>query len=252
MSRDRVDGGLSSVASALDVLGLFQEEPELGVSEIARRLGVAKSTAHRLVTTLHAKGFVQQNHETGGYGLGLRLHELGRLAAARSQLRRAAMPLLESLRVRTGHTIHLAVPDGGDVIFVERLQSKRESPYMRDVSHRWPAHLAASGKVIAAFNPEVAAARIQAGFPGGTDAAIHSVVHYQAALAEVRRNGFAVNDQEAMRGMTTVAAPVRDRDGCARAAISIVSTTQDLDGNLTRRARLVTSAAQRLAHELCL
>jgi DNA-binding IclR family transcriptional regulator len=250
--RERVDGGLSSVASALDVLCLFHTEAELGVTEIARRLGVAKSTAHRLVTTLHSRGFVQRNDETGGYGLGLRLHELGRLAAARSHLRRTAMPLLESLRVRTGHTIHLAVPDGKDIIYVERLQSRRESPYLGDIGHRLPAHVTASGKVIAAFSPHVAEARRSAGFPAWTPSSIRSQASYDAALDEVRRNGFAVNDQEAVLGMTTVAAAVRDREGHAHAAISIVSATRDLDGAIARQARLVTAAAQRLAHDLCL
>lgn len=245
-----VDGGLKSVSSALDVLTCFENDHELGITDIARRLGVAKSTAHRLVTTLCARGFVERNPETGCYRLGLRLFELGQLSVQRSRLRRAALPLLEDLRARTGHTIHLAVPDGADVIYVERLHSHRGLQLLGEVGRRFPAHITASGKVLAAFDPQFAKARRAAGFPPWTSCAIKTAARYDAVLAEARRTGFAVNDEEVVRGLTTVAAPVRDHTGRARAAISIVAPTRDLGGMVGTQARLVTAAAGRLARDL--
>ena len=103
----RVDlhgSGLKSVGSALDVLECFATDGELGVSDIARRLGVAKSTAHRLLQTLASRGFVEQDPHTGQYRLGIHVYELGALALARNELRHAALPFLRQVADR--HRAH--------------------------------------------------------------------------------------------------------------------------------------------------
>ena len=121
-------GGLKSVSTALDVLECFAVDSELGVSDIARRLGIAKSTAHRLLTTLCSRGIAEQNPDTGHYRLGLHLYELGQLAQARSILRHVALPILTRMAKITGHTVNLAVVDGPDVVFLERLEASRRPP----------------------------------------------------------------------------------------------------------------------------
>ena len=100
-----VEGGLKSVASALDLLDCFVEEEELGVSEVARRLGVAKSTAHRLLTTLASRKLIEQNPRNGKYRLGLHLFELGQLALTRVELRKRSLSLLDDKEIQ---------PVGGD------------------------------------------------------------------------------------------------------------------------------------------
>ena len=92
------DDALKSVANTLDVLDCFMTDDELGVSEIARSLGVAKSSAHRMLSTLAGRGFVEQNPDSGRYRLGLHLYELGQLSVSRSRLRQAALPIMEDLR----------------------------------------------------------------------------------------------------------------------------------------------------------
>lgn len=126
VAEDGPRGGVQSVATALDLLDCLADERELGVAELGRRLGIAKSSAHRILTTLVMKGYVQQIPETRNYRLGLRLHELGALVASRSQLRDHALPLLEALRAQTGETAHLAVPEGAQMFYVERLESYHE------------------------------------------------------------------------------------------------------------------------------
>src|SRR5258707_8126778 len=116
-------GGVQSVATALELLDCLAAERELGVVELGRRLGIAKSSAHRILTTLVGKGYVQQVPETRNYRLGLRLHELGALVASRNQLRDHALPLLEALRTQTGKTPPPAVPEGAQMSEVERLRS---------------------------------------------------------------------------------------------------------------------------------
>jgi len=247
-----VDGGLRSVLRALDLLDCFLTEDELGVADIARRLGVAKSTAHRLLTTLCARGFAEQNPQTGHYRLGFHLYELGQLAVSRTDLHQAALPLLEELRERTGCTIHLAVPDGPEIIYLERLHSLRGMRLFHGVSRRLPAHCTSSGKVIAAFDPAVARARAAAGFTRLTSRSIPDAARFDRELAKVRRVGYAVNSDEAKHGLTSVAAPVRDHTGRARAAISLVGPTAEVLGSVERHARLAGAAAHRLSRILCL
>ncbi|MCX9191542.1 IclR family transcriptional regulator [Carbonactinospora thermoautotrophica] len=250
--RNGTDGGLRSVLAALDLLDCFASADELGVSEIARRLGLAKSTVHRLLTTLCARGLAEKNPQTCRYRLGFRLYELGQLAISRFELRQAALPLLEELRERTGCTIHLAIPDGADIVYVERLQTLRGMRLMTNVSRRLPAHCTSSGKAIAAFDPAVAQARRAAGFPQLTSCSIRSAADYDRELEAVRRTGYAVNHDEALVGLSAVAAPVRDREGRARAAISLVGLTREIEGAIERNARLAQAAANKLARTLCL
>lgn len=246
-----VDGGLKSVVAALDVLDCFRDDEHLGVTEIGRRLGIGKSSAHRLLTSLVDRGFVQQDSQTGRYRLGLHLFELGQLAASRLGIRDRALPILQDLRRRTGCTIHLAVPTtNGNVVYIERLHGPGRSAEMATVAHSFPAHLTSSGKVIAAFDPVVAEARRNAGFPAWTSASIRDADEFDSVLDDARRLGIAINDQEVVCGMTAVGAPVRDHHGRARAAISLVATTEEVHGRVDSLGRLAIAAANQLSHDI--
>jgi DNA-binding IclR family transcriptional regulator len=244
------DGGVKSVTAALDALDCFVEADELGVSDIARRLGVAKSTAHRMLTSLCASGLTERNPETGQYRLGLHLLELGQLAANRMRLRRAALPLLEELRQVSGCTVDLAVPAGADVVYVERLETRPGTPLMHAVGRRQPSHCTSSGKAMAAYDDDLARARRAAGFPALTARSIRTVADYDRVLAEVRRRGVAISVGELSAGLSSVAAPVLDASGRARAAVSLIGVSHKLSGDLGRASRLVSVAAQRLTRTL--
>ena len=241
------DGGLKSVATTLDLLDLFMTDDELGVTDVARYLGVAKSSAHRMLTTLVSRGFVEKDPETGRYRLGLHIHELGQLSISRNRLRRTALPLLEQLREMTGQTIHLAVADGADVLHLERLQSREGIDLLADLPHRIPAHCSASGKAIAAFDPVVADARRRARFPILTAASLRTEREFDATLLDVRRRGTAFNNGEGREGAGSIAAPVLDGSGRARAAISIVAAMPVIDRSREHYARLAVAAGQRLS-----
>jgi DNA-binding IclR family transcriptional regulator len=245
---DRVgDGGLKSVATTLDLLDLFMTDDELGVTEVARYLGVAKSSAHRMLTTLVSRGFAEKDPDTGRYRLGLHMYELGQLSISRNRLRRTALPLMEQLREMTGLTIHLAVPDGADVVHLERLQSRAGLELLADLPRRFPAHCSASGKAIAAFDPQMAAARRRARFPVLTTASLRSEREFDATLLDIRRRGTATNNGEGLEGAGSIAAPVFDGTGRARAAISIVGAMPAIERSRDHYARLAVAASQRLS-----
>jgi DNA-binding IclR family transcriptional regulator len=239
--------GVQSVATALELLDWLAIEPELGVAELGRRLGVAKSTAHRIVTTLCAKGYVQRVPETKSYRLGIRLHELGELVASRSQLRDHALPLLESLRNQTGETVHLAVPEGAQMFYVERLESYHGLRFSSRVGRLRPIHLTSSGKAVAAFNPAVAEAACATGFAPRTARTIRTKQQFLRCLAETRARGYAFSIEEDEPGLSSVAAPVLDHTGIARAAISVAGPVARVTGDdIGQMARRVMDAAQRL------
>lgn len=244
--REDVEGGLKSVATALDLLDCFVEDEELGVSEVARRLGVAKSTAHRLLTTLASRGLIEQSSATGKYRLGLHLFELGHLALSRIELRKRSRTLLEEVRERTGWTVHLSIRQGADALFLERLPTLRGMRVMQEYRRRWPLHTTSSGKAICAFDPEAAAARIEAGFPKFTTHTITTAERFSDELAHIRRLGYATSHQELMYSLSSIAAPVLDDHGVAVAAISITGSAQDLEQTEERQARLLTLAARHL------
>lgn len=246
-SEDLGAGGLRSVSTALDVLDCLADEPELGVTEIGRRLGISKSTAHRLVTTLCQKGFLQQIPETRSYRLGIRLHELGETVASRSPLRDHALPLLESLRNQTGETVHLAVPEGSQMFYVERLESYQGLRFSSRVGRLRPIHLTSSGKAVAAFNPTVAEVACANEFERRTPRTIRTKEQFLRCLAETRARGYAFSIEEDEPGLASVAAPVLDRTGIARAAISVAGPAARVAGeHMNQTARRVRAAAAHL------
>jgi DNA-binding IclR family transcriptional regulator len=177
----------------------------------------------------------------------MHLVELGQIAHSRVQLRKTAFPMLEELREVSGCTVHLSIADGVDVLQIERLESIRAIPLMAQAQRRWPAHSTSSGKVIAAFDPDLAAARKAAGFPPCTERTIRTAEDFDRALGQVRRSGFATNLGEARLGAASVAAPVLDRAGRPRAAISLVGPAAEFARDLGRPAQLVTIAARKVA-----
>lgn len=242
--------GLRSVGSALDLLECFAVDGELGVSDLARRMGVAKSTAHRLLSTLRSRGFVEQNPETGRYRLGLHLYELGHLAQIRSTLRRVALPICQDLVRRTGLNVNLSVPDGADVVFVERLDAGRSGVPVNESGSRLPAHVSSSGKALAAWNTRLARARTEAGFPPRASNTVRTVADWEQALAEVRQRGYATSRDESYDGVSTMAVPVLDLRREAIAAVSFFGRTADLDRDQRALLQLLQHGAARISAEL--
>ncbi|WP_435201516.1 IclR family transcriptional regulator [Janibacter sp. GS2] len=240
-------GGLRSVGTALDVLECFAVDSALGVSDVARRLGVAKSTAHRVLTTLAGRGFVEQD-SAGLYRLGIHLYELGMLSHARNGLRHVALPVMRAVAEQTGHTVNLGVPDGADVVYVERIESVDGVRILGHSGRRLPAHCTSSGLVIAAFNPRVEHERRRAGFPPKARGTIRRSEDWDRALAEVRQQGHAVLHSGSFTDASSVAAAIRVQ-GMAIGSISVFGPTPLIEPDLRRVVPLLTAAANRIAKQ---
>ena len=238
--------GLKSVGSALDVLECFAADSELGVSDIARRLGIAKSTAHRLLQTLVSRGFIEQDAQSGQYRLGLHLYELGQLAQARNALRHAALPTLRQVAHATGLTVNFAVPEGGDVVFVERIENPDGVRILGHFGRRLPAHTTSSGKIIAAFNQAAYEARIAAGFPPRASGTVRTRQDWDLAVATARRAGYAASHSESFEGTSSVAVPLIQRK-VAVASVSVFGPSESIVPRVDRIVPVLTAAAGRIA-----
>lgn len=239
---------LSSVRNALHILQTFTyDEPVIGVSEFSRRLSMNKSTVHRTLQTLLEEGFVRRTDD-GRYALGLKLWELGSRMVHGLQLREVAHPIMEELRNETGETVHLAILDGAEVVYVHRLESRAGLTLFRRLGFRMPVHTTSSGKAILAFSPpEVVDAVIEAGLPPRGPATLTDPDAFRAALQQLRETGVIVSVDESEAGAVSVGAPVFDHTGGVVGGLSVVGPSQRFTpDNIERFTRLVAEAGRQI------
>ena len=237
---------LSSVTNAARLLKQFtSNERDLGVTELANRLGLGKSTVHRLLTTLEAERRIEQDPGTGRYRLGLAVFELGAAASSPTDLHQAVLLPMSVLRVRTGETVQMAVLDGREVVYIERLESPNTLRLFLEVGQRNHAHCTGTGKCLLAFLGDEQLASILDGWelPPKTDATITDVVELRRELKRIRSQGYAVNAHESEPGVVSVAAPIRDRTGRVVASISVAGPAPRMDPWMPELTRLVLEAA---------
>lgn len=228
--RDSDGSRLSSVATSIRLLKAFSEEQvEIGISELARKLGVAKSTVHRLAVTLVADGMLEQNPETGKYRLGLSLFRLGSLVRQRMNLSTEARPLLRELREKVNETVHLAVLDGSEIMYVYNLESTQAIRMRSDVGVRKPAYCTAEGQAILAYQaPDLVEQVVRDGLAARTPQTVTDPQSLKKILEGVRSRGCAIEDEESEIGMRCIAAPVRNDLGEVVAAIGLAGPVSRL------------------------
>jgi DNA-binding IclR family transcriptional regulator len=215
--------GETVAARVLAVLGAFTaERPELTLTGIAHRTGLPLSTAHRLVGELAAWGALERG-DGGRYRIGLRLWEVGSLAPRSLGLRESAMPVLTDLHEVTGENVQLAVLDGHDAVYVERLSGRASVPVISRPGGRLPLHATGVGLVLLAH----AATAVQEQVLGAplrrfTPRTLTCAAQLRRVLADVRRSGVAVSDGQIDLAALSVAAPVRGPRGEVVAALSVV------------------------------
>lgn len=230
-------GRLSSVTSALLVLKAFSEDDvEIGISSMAKRLGLAKSTVHRLAATLASEGFLEQNPENGRYQLGLSLFSLGALVRRRMDVSNQARPLLGMLRDNTQEAVHLAILAQTSIMYLYNLESAQAIGIRSYIGARKPAFCTCEGRVLLAFAaPELVAEVIDDGLEARTPRTITDARALRRTLDKVRQAGYAIDDEESEVGMRGIAAPIRDISGKVVAAVGLAGPIQRLTKKDLRR-----------------
>lgn len=240
--------GRSVTSKVLALLDAFTPStPELTLSELARRAGVSLPTAHRRARELVEWGALERD-ANGSFHIGLRLWEVASLAPRGLALREAAMPFLEDLYEVTRENVQLAVREGLELVFVERIAGRHAVPVLTRVGGRFALHATGVGLVLLANAPvDVQEAVLAAPLQAYTKKTATNPVRLREMLATVRRNGYAVSDGQVTLDALSVAAPITGQNGVV-AAVSLVVRTETAAP--TALAPLVMAAARGISRAL--
>ncbi|WP_409345092.1 IclR family transcriptional regulator [Paenibacillus sp. MBLB4367] len=215
---------IQSVDRTLSIQQCFIEERRpLGVSEVARKLGLNKSVVHRLMLTLLTHGYLQQLKNTDKYMVGPKAFELGSVFTNSTNLVDEGKKVLIELVDRTSFTAHLAILEKDSVLYLVNVEPDHLKYLFGAVGQRRPVYNTALGKCLTAWLPEEHVVKVMEGcaFEKMTDYTITSLDSFLKELERVRQVGFAVDNEESSYGVRCFAAPVLGKDGDVIAAISI-------------------------------
>ena len=206
------------------------ENDELSLADLVRRSGVAKATAHRLAAELITWGLLERSGTR--YRLGLRLFELGQLVPRQRILRQAALPYMEDLLLATQETVHFAIGDGLDVLYIEKIIGHRGLNKQSRVAGRLPLYCTATGKAILAFSPETLFAEVVAqGLRPVTRHTTVSVAVLRKQIERIRQERIAIEHEETRLGYMSMAVPVFGSSSVLAGALSITAPTVRMNVN---------------------
>ncbi|WP_138759177.1 IclR family transcriptional regulator [Modestobacter altitudinis] len=256
--RDQRGPQRARVPAASQVLALLQalarQPGAVPAAALARDLGLPRSTTYALLAELVDAGFVVHLPEERRYGLGVSAFEIGSAYSRQEPLARLARPVLARLVDAVGHSAHLAVLHGREVLYVVEQRAPGRPPLVTDVGVRLPAQLTASGRALLADLP---AAQVRALFPDPTafvdrhGSGPRRLSELRRLLGEVRRTGHAGEDGEVTPGFASVAAAVHDHTARPAAAVAVTFPTEDVDGaGRVELARRVGRAATELTRRI--
>ena len=239
---------IESVDNALQLLLLFREQSSLRVADASRTLGVAPSTAHRLISMLQYHGFVTQDPRTKAYRAGAALAEIGLAVVRAMDVRAIARPVMEQLSSDLSETVHLATLDRNDVLFLDSVESQLIVRVGSRVGVRLPAHLTALGKVLLAPLPDERLAELypEEQLPGGTRAAEVKRRAFLKSLKQVARDGYAISVGEIESDVAAIAAPIMAPTGHVAAAMSVAAPASRFSDQFSALAvpRLLAAVAE--------
>lgn len=222
-----------SLGKALDILTTLGQVPDgMNLGDITLLVGQPKSTVHRLLTALEGRKFVRYEADSRFWKIGIEAFVVGNAFLRNRDLAQLARPIMQGLVNDTGETSSLYLEDDGEIVCIAQLECRQTMRVIARPGGRAPMHASGSGKAILAFREPDQIDRIieHHGLPAATEKTIRTPLALKSELQEVRKNGFAVDDEENALGVRCVAAPIFDHKAEAVAAISI-------SGPSTRLAR---------------
>ncbi len=230
---------IQSIERAAAILRCFAAGRALGVTEIAEKVGLHKSTAFGIISTLVHCGFLQQDPASGKYSVGVELFRLGQLYDR--DFGRLIRPFLDALVSEFQETANYVVHDGLDIIYIEKIESPHSMRISTARGQQLPMYCTGAGKAILANLPRREREDIlkRTVYRPVTDRTITRKEDLEKELVEIRRNGFAVDNGEAEFGLFCIAAPVLDHDGYPLGAVSVsgpvIRMTEPVQEQISRR-----------------
>ena len=215
-----------SLSRGLLLLSIIARSPRrgMGLSELAEHAGFDKATSHRLARILVRHGWLVQDEETRRYRLGVRVLDLGFAYLAGLDLRERALPYMQQLGRDFGGSVSLAQLDGADIVYLERIPANQWTVSLEmHVGSRVPAHMTSMGKALLASLPDAQVRSLLRGkkLQAQTPNTVTSIKQLLEQLGAIRARGFAINDEETVIGLRSVAATIRDHQGSPIAALNV-------------------------------
>ena len=245
---------VQSLERGLKVLSVVATSTQpVGITDLSRKLGLAKGSIARLVATLVEQNCLVRDPKAGKYRLGMRIWELGHRALTGLDLHGIARPAMAQLHAATRDTVHLSVlSDAGEMVFLDKIDSTKGIRPDTQLGAHLPPHAVANGKAVLAFRPPAEVERILSGkLHRYTEYTVIGKKEFRAALDETRRLGYAVNYGEFRADVSGVAAPILNHTGIAVAALGLSlptpATRHDLANEL---AHLVVKSARDISFAL--
>lgn len=199
------------------------------MTQIAEKVGMHKSTVHRLLATLEEKRFVERDKETGAYRLGINMLQMAYLAREHNNLRQISARYLRRLSEQTRETVNLAILDGTDVVYLDVIESNQRVKIAAATGQRLPAFCTASGKAILAFSPnEMVEEVLTSDMPKYTKHTVNTQEELIESLRHTREQGFALSLQEFEEGINAIAVPLLARDKQPLASVAIAGPSYRL------------------------
>lgn len=244
-----------NVMRALEILEVLGDSPEeLGVSEVASRLGIPKNSAFRILVTLERAGYLLRNDRSKRYRLSQKLLRLGYAAVDDSSLLEKALPILRELRDATGETTLLgALSDKGGGVVLEELAGKHPVKVLVNVGTRFPLHTAAPAKAILAFLPREERDSLleDCAFYRFNSHTLAGRAELLSELEQVRERGYSIDRGEEVEGVTCVGAPVFNYRGRPTAAVWVTAPASRLgEGQYERIGTVVAAYGDRISERL--
>jgi DNA-binding IclR family transcriptional regulator len=247
---DRPSSLIGAVDNVLRLLRLFEDHEMIRVNQVARDMGLSRSTVHRMLATLSHHQFVEQDEHSRAYRPGPALVDIGLAVVAKIDIRAISHSALVELRDLTGETAHLGIMRGAtSVLFLDSVESDRVVRTGSRTGRVLPAHATATGKALLAErgDGEIAALYPSGMPPGATPRGLTTVGELLEQVAEVRRLGYAVNHGESEDDVAAVAAAVRDKRGHVRCALVVTAPLSRADDAWVKTA---ATATMRVTREL--
>ncbi len=237
---------VEAVAKALDVLETFRGPEQLALNEICRRVRLSKSRTFRMLHTLAERGYVDRCAEGSRYQLGTKLFE--RASGVRRDLKQLAHPFMRMLHERFNETVNLGVLNGGDVLYIDILETSRPFRMMATVGCRMPAPATAMGKAMLACLP--ARRTRPPGHTRITELRLEARTMLARELAQVRKQGFAIDDEENEPGVACIGAAILDFTGQPIAAMSVSGPAYRILREKKKLAPAILAACQSISRSL--
>ncbi len=239
---------LDRAINILEFIGR-QSSGEAALPELSAAMKLHKTTTHRIAHVLESRGLLRRGLDSNRYRLGLHLYDLGCQALDHVNIRDEARPLMTRVAYEVGETVHLALLDRAEVLYIERVEAQRSLTMGSKLGARNPVYCTALGKTILAYSAETEVDRTLTGLrmEARTRNTITNVLTLKRELERVRDRGYAIDDEEIEEGIRCIAAPILNASGLAVAAVSVSGPSSRIT---PERYQLIGKTMMKAAQEL--